>query len=134
MPWPFKEDGAMNGKNIVLDTNILLYFLNGDLNVRRFFNDYNPIISFITELELLSAPEISQSEKLLVEGLIENLTVINYAEKYKGDIIKIRAKKKLKLPDAIIASLAITLNLPLVTADKALKNISDLDLIFYEKV
>jgi predicted nucleic acid-binding protein len=124
----------MNGKNVVLDTNILLYFLNGDLNVRRFFNDYNPIISFISELELLSAPEISPSEKLLVEELIDNLTVINYAEKYKGDIISTRAKKKLKLPDAIIVSLAITLNLPLVTADKALRHISELDLILYEKV
>lgn len=122
----------MNGKDIVLDTNILLYFLNGDLNVRQFFNDYNPIISFITELELLSAPEISKDEKLLIEGLVKNLTVINYPEKYKGDIIKLRAKKKLKLPDSIIASLAITLNLPLVTADKALKNIEELNLIYYQ--
>jgi len=122
----------MNGKDIVLDTNILLYFLNGDLNVRQFFNDYNPIISFITELELLSAPEISDNEKLLIAELIKDLTVIKYSDTHKTDIIKVRAKKRLKLPDAIIASLAITLDLPLVTADKALKNIDALNLIFYK--
>jgi len=121
----------MNGNEVVLDTNILLYFLNGDVNVRQFFNDYNPIISFITELELLSAPEISPNEKQLIEELIKDLTVIRYTDRHKSDIIKLRSKKRLKLPDAIIASLAMTLNLPLVTADKALRNINDLNLIFY---
>jgi predicted nucleic acid-binding protein len=122
----------MNGKEIVLDTNILLYFLNGDVNVRHFFNEYNPIISFVTELELLSASDISHNEKLFVQDLISDLTIVKYSDEHKEDIIKIRAQKKLKLPDAIIASLAITLGLPLVTADKALKNIKELDLIFYK--
>jgi len=122
----------MNGKDIVLDTNILLYFLDGDVNVRHFFNEYNPIISFVTELELLSASDISHNEKLFIQDLISDLTVIKYSDEHKEDIIKIRGQKKLKLPDAIIASLAITLGLPLVTADKALKNIKELDLIFYK--
>jgi len=122
----------MNGKDIVLDTNILLYFLNGDINVTRFFTDYNPIISFITELELLSALEISEKEKLLIRDLIKDLTVVNYSEIHKPDIVRVRATKRLKLPDAIIASLAITLDLPLVTADKALRNIDALNLIFYK--
>jgi predicted nucleic acid-binding protein len=37
----------------------------------------------------------------------------------------------MNLPDAIIASLAITLGVPLATADKALKNIQGLDVLFY---
>jgi predicted nucleic acid-binding protein len=122
----------MNGKDIVLDTNILLYFLNGDFNVRHFFNDYNPIISFITELELLSAPEMSLHEKIFIENLLKDVTVIKYTDEHKEDIIKLRAGRKLKLPDSIIVSLAITLGLPLVTADKALRNIEGLDLVFYK--
>jgi predicted nucleic acid-binding protein len=122
----------MNGEDIVLDTNILLYFLNGDPNVRQFLYDYNPIISFISELELLSAPEISENEKLFIRELLSAVTIIEYSERYKEDIVRLRATKKLKLPDAIITSLAITLGIPLVTADKALKNIQETDIIFYK--
>jgi predicted nucleic acid-binding protein len=122
----------MNGKDIVLDTNILLYFLNGDANVRQFLYDYNPIVSFVSELELLSAPEISEPEKLFIRELLENVTIIKYSEKYKEDIIKLRATKKLKLPDAIIAALSITLGIPLVTADKAFRNVQETDIIFYK--
>ena len=122
----------MSGDRVVIDANILLYFLDGDLNVSHFLEDYDPIISFVSELELLSAPEISQNEKLLIQDLLKDITIIKYSENHKDDIIKIRSKKKLKLPDAIIVALAITLGLPLVTTDKALKNIAGLDLIFYQ--
>src|SRR3569833_1284061 len=123
----------MNGKIIVLDTNILLYFLEGDLNVHNFFFEYNPIISFVTELELLSAPEMSSTQKVLVNGLLNDLTEVKYSDDHRNDIIKVRSQKKVKLPDAIISALAITLGAPLVTADKALKNINDLDVLFYNK-
>ncbi|MDF2431480.1 MAG: hypothetical protein JWP44_1111 [Mucilaginibacter sp.] len=64
----------MSGKDIVLDTNILLYFLAGDNNVVQFFEKYNPIISFVTELELLSTPEISQNEKSFIQELLKDIT------------------------------------------------------------
>ena len=122
----------MSGKRIVLDTNIILYFLGGDINVSQFFEDYDPVISFVPELELLSAPEISQNEKLLIKDLLKDLTVVKYTDDHKDDILKIRTQKKLKLPDAIIAALATTLGLLLVTADTALRNIAGLDVIFYK--
>ena len=122
----------MNGKSVVLDTNSLLYFLNGDPDVSSFLFDYQPIVSFVTELELLSAPELSVSEKLSIQEILKNLTIVSYTKEHKNDIVKLRAQKKLRLPDAIIASLAITLGLPLVTADKALRNIPDIDVIFYK--
>jgi predicted nucleic acid-binding protein len=121
----------MSGKDIVLDTNILLYFLSGDLKARKFFNEYNPIISFTTGLELLSAPEISQNQKMLIHDLLSVTSIVKYSDEHKEDITKVRSQKKLKLPDAIIASLAITLGVPLATADKALKNIQGLDVLFY---
>jgi len=122
----------MNGKSVVLDTNSLLYFLNGDPDVSSFLFDYQPIVSFVTELELLSAPELSVSEKLSIQEILKDLTIVSYTKEHKNDIVKLRAQKKLRLPDAIIASLAITLGLPLVTADKALRNIPDIDVIFYK--
>jgi predicted nucleic acid-binding protein len=73
----------MNGKDIIIDTNILLYYLNGDVNVRQFIDDYNPIISFITELEILSAPELTQNEKLFISDLLKDVTIISYDYKHK---------------------------------------------------
>ena len=108
-----------------------MYFLAGDLRVREFFNEYNPIISFVTELELLSGPEITSSQREFIQELLNDTTIIKYADGHKEDIIKVRSQKKLKLPDAIITSLAITLGLQLVTTDKALRNIHGLNVVFY---
>jgi predicted nucleic acid-binding protein len=38
----------------------------------------------------------------------------------------------IKLPDALIAATAIYLDIPLLTFDKGFKNISELQLIFWE--
>ena len=48
----------MNGSRIFVDTNILLYFLNGDVEVIDMISDKDIFISFITELELLSFPKL----------------------------------------------------------------------------
>lgn len=121
----------MNGNDIFLDTNILLYFLRGDKNVQKFFLDYNPIISFVTELEILSSPELSEKDKLNIQQLLSEITIVNYADNHKQAILKIQSVKRLKLPDAIIAATAITLGIPLVTADSSLKNIPSLNVAFY---
>lgn len=121
----------MSGNDIFLDTNILLYFLNGDKNVRKFFFDYNPVISFVTELEILSSPELSEKDKLNIQQLLSEITIINYSDRLKQAILNIRSVKRLKLPDAIIAATAITAGIPLVTADSAFKSIPSLNIVFY---
>jgi len=121
----------MSGNSLFLDTNIILYFFDGDANAASFILDHDPIISFITELELLSAPNISSQERSAIQSFLKELTIVEYAEKYQSTIIDVRRKKKLKLPDAIIAGTALTLGLPFVTADKKLTQIEGLDVIIY---
>lgn len=59
----------MSGKRLCLDTNILLYFLKG---VIEMISDKDLVISFITELELLSFPKISpDSEETIIRTLKE---------------------------------------------------------------
>lgn len=122
----------MKVKDIILDTNILLYFTGGDSRVRRFFTDYNPIISFVSELEILSVPNISLKDQANIDLLLSGLTIVSYSERFKREVINIRKSKVLKLPDAIVAATAISLGVPLATADKAFKNIPNLDLIFLQ--
>ncbi len=44
----------MNGNELFLDTNIILYYLNGDETLIPVLEDKKLFLSFITEMELLS--------------------------------------------------------------------------------
>ncbi|WP_448701417.1 type II toxin-antitoxin system VapC family toxin [Mucilaginibacter sp. AW1-3] len=122
----------MNGDWIFLDSNILLYLLAGDSDLLKFFSDFSPKISFIVELEILSAPDLDDKTLFQIKRLLSNLGIMRYPDEMKDIIINIRKQKKLKLPDSIIAATAIYYKSPLITADKAFKNISGLELIYYE--
>lgn len=53
----------MNGNNLIVDTNIILYLLSGDQTVADFLNKKHVFVSFITELELLGYAGIEPDEK-----------------------------------------------------------------------
>lgn len=55
----------MTGSSILLDTNIVLYLLDGDKTLIPLLEDKQLIISFITELELLSLKNIHASELVI---------------------------------------------------------------------
>jgi predicted nucleic acid-binding protein len=44
----------MNGDQLFIDTNIILYYLNGDRTLLPVLEDKQLFVSFITQLELLS--------------------------------------------------------------------------------
>ncbi len=122
----------MNGINLMIDTNTAIYLLNGNKKIADLLDGKNICISFITELELLSKPNISSSEKKIITAFINDCTIydINYAVKHK--VIELKQSTKIKLPDAIIASTALWLNIPLVSADTDMKRIKSLNLISFE--
>jgi len=64
--------------------------------------------------------------------LLSDCIIIDINPSIKNTTIEIRQKHKVKLPDAIIAATANSLDLPLVTADKDFKTIEDLTLILFE--
>ncbi|HMG06982.1 MAG TPA: PIN domain-containing protein [Mucilaginibacter sp.] len=53
----------MNGKEILVDTNILLYLLSGNDTIEQILQGKTIYISFLTELELLSFRNISEKEE-----------------------------------------------------------------------
>jgi len=53
----------MNGKEILVDTNILLYLLSGNHTIEQILQGKTIYISFLTELELLSFRNISEKEE-----------------------------------------------------------------------
>lgn len=60
----------MNGNNLLLDTNILIYALKGLAEVRPYF-DTEPYVSVITEIEILGVKGLSENETKIRETAIE---------------------------------------------------------------
>ncbi len=123
----------MNGNKIFLDTNILLYLLQGDETLAEALHKKQFYISFITQLELLSFPRLSRRESKVIGQLIDECVIIDINAKIKKLTIENRRNTKMKLPDCIIAASALYLDLPIITADSDFKKVEELNLIYYEK-
>jgi len=88
--------------------------------------------SVITEMELLSFPDLSEAERLQIKSFLLDATVIELSNAVKEAAIAIRATHRIKLPDAIVLATAENLNLPLLTADRRLERVLTVDTQIYE--
>lgn len=110
---------------ILLDTNIVLYFLGGRL--------VNPLpsgqyfISVITEIELFSYPSLTLEEETQIIDFLNKITIIGIDSNIKNLTIAFRKQYKLRLPDAIIAATAKSLNATLFTNDVTLVNLTEIN-------
>lgn len=116
---------------IIADTNIFIYLLKNDLQLGELLDKKKIYISYITELELLSFPKISLTDIDLIKELINNCHVIHYSEEIKDDIIFLRRKYRLGIPDAIIAATSFAYFIPLITADKSFRRITEIETSIY---
>lgn len=123
----------MSGKEILVDTNIILHLLKGSNVLSKTLQGKNLQISFITELELLGFPGISKSHEEEILLILDYCAIIPMNNRIRDKYIDITRKYQFKLPDAVIAASAITLDIPLITEDKGFKKISELNLIFYDR-
>ena len=121
----------MNGRNILADTNIVMYILNGNEVVSTYTEDHF-YVSDITEIELLGKKDIGVFEYQLRKDFLDNCVIVDLNELIKKITINLKQKYTIKTADTIIAASAIYLNLPLVTADKGFKKIQEIDLQLLE--
>ncbi len=116
---------------ILSDTNIIIYLLDGDKAIAELFDQNTISISFITELELLSAKIYSKPQKEKIKETILRFKVYEYNNSIKDSCIYFRQNYSLKLPDAIIAATAFTNQIPLLTADKDFSKITEMEISIY---
>jgi predicted nucleic acid-binding protein len=122
----------MNGAhNILVDTNLIILGISGNLEVRELLEGRTIFISVVTEIELLSIPFTHPADERLMKDFISNCFVIELDSEIKYNTIQLRKKQKVKLPDAIIAASSITKKLTLFTADKGFSKIKDLNLVLF---
>jgi predicted nucleic acid-binding protein len=122
----------MNGNNILLDTNIVLYLLNGEETLIPLLEEKNLFLSFITQLELLGNRNINPKDIQKIKQFISECTIIDITPGIKEFTISIRQKYSVKLPDCIIMATSLWLNMPLITADHDFKKIDIADLIYFK--
>ncbi len=103
-------------KKYVLDTNSLIYALNGKVEIPL----YDYLVSVITEIELLSYSKLSEKDEEVIKALLLNFQIITLTHEIKESTINIRKQYNLKLPDSIIVATAIENKAILVTSDKQL--------------
>ena len=118
----------MNGIDFIADTNILVFLLSGNENIKQYEGSHFGI-SIISEIELLGWYKITQEQKQVIKGLMQELTIFPLNEMIKEATIQLKQNRKIKTPDAIIAATSQWLNIPLLTADKDFKHIEHLDAI-----
>ena len=109
----------------MLDTNAIIYMLNGRLASPLPDGHYS--VSIITEIELLSFPDLSQGEEQQIRVLLREFQTIPLTESVSAKTIQLRRNnKKLKLPDAVIAASAILQQAVLLTNDQIFSAIDGL--------
>ena len=121
----------MNGRNfpnVVFDTNAFIYFIGGDDRLSE-YSKSTVYISEFTEMELRGRFGITKKELQQLNTIPEDFIILPFNNEIKERAISIRHKNRLKLPDALIVSTAMWIELPFVTADKDFKNIENLNLI-----
>ncbi len=123
------------GKKFLIDTNILIYYLNGTTptsqEVETALLDNNFIISSITLTEILSWKSLSDDDVQLITKRFSSIEIISPDREISINAAKIRRIHFAKLADAIIAASAIYLNIPLVSNDLTdFKQIEELKIIY----
>jgi predicted nucleic acid-binding protein len=124
----------MSGNRYFIDTNIALYLLSGDEAIIDLLNEQDIYISVITEMELLCYKDLTEKDIIVIKEFIQSCIVIELNQMIKENTIRIKKLNKIKLPDAIIASTSLFLNIPLITADLGFKNINEIQTVIYNKV
>jgi tRNA(fMet)-specific endonuclease VapC len=120
---------VMNGR-FVLDTNAVIALLNGDINVIGLLSQASWIaIPIIVKLEFLAFKNLSQSDVALFYQLESRVQIVDLANEDNSlldKILSVRTEMNIKLPDAIVAAMAICNSANLVSNDSVFSKVSTL--------
>ncbi len=109
---------------VVLDTNIILYHLGGQL-----VSEIPPasfFVSAISEIELLSYHSLSPEEESTLRKFLDDTTIVDLDVAVKRRAIEVRREYRLKIPDAIVAATALVIDAELISNDPIFRRIQNL--------
>lgn len=126
----------MNGKRYFFDTNAIVALLKGNSKIIKLAAEADFIaISVISRLEFFAFSSLSEGDKELFDRFVSRVTVVDltmHNPLLLDAISETRIHSSLKLPDAIIAASAKSVNAKLVTADVKLAKYAKESLILFQ--
>ena len=124
------------GIKYLWDTNTAIYYLQQQFppGAEKFIDDLikdeQPVISAITEIELLCWKTATEEDLELLNNFINDAFVIELEQAIKIKTAGLRKNHNIKLPDAIIAATALVYDLTLLSRNVAdFTNINGLKII-----
>jgi hypothetical protein len=95
------------GMKALLDSNIIIHLAQGKIDFDSFADDYDELcISVITYMEVLGHRFQDDNYKQKIESLLNLFTRLDITEVVVKEVIAIRQRFSIKLPDAIILATA----------------------------
>jgi predicted nucleic acid-binding protein len=126
----------------LLDSNIIIYYLNGDETIYTFLNRYKKMssISIITYYEVLNF-DFDAEEGKIIKEFLDSFEVLNISKNIINKALENRKVKKIKMADNFILATAQLHNLELITRnikdfqsfDVAIGSIDELSIEFSPK-
>ncbi len=113
------------GIKYLWDTNTVIYYLQqkfppgAEQFIDNLLKDEQPVISAITEIELLCWKTATEKDMEVLHSFINDALVIELEQPIKLKAADIRKVQKIKLPDAIIAATAMVYELILLSRNAA---------------
>lgn len=120
---------------LTLDSNILIYHLQGDGAVRDALEHWLLqrdflFISAITRIEVLAAPTLKPEEEMEIRLFLDRFRLLSVDTAIADVAARIRRTYRLKLGDSIIAATALLTSSSLVTRNlRDFKKISELKIV-----
>ena len=119
---------------MILDTNILIAYFNGESNVVRTISNWKQtgrvlVISSISIAETLALPTLSPDDADKIRAFLKNFLSIPFDDAVAEAAAVIKRTYQFGLPDAAIAATALTRNLPLVTRDRRFRKVREITVI-----
>jgi len=110
-------------KRFLIDTNILIYFLDGKIPVAEFEKITNIFqksfnISTISKVEVLGWHKISLIEKNNIESFISTANIFYIDKIIENRAIVIKQENKINIPDALIGATALVNKMTIVTRNE----------------
>ena len=119
----------MTSGKVVLDTNAVINALDRGLYLPS--ADY--YVSVITEIELFSYPKLTESDAKTIRNFMRRISIVPLDDAIKDFTIHIRKKYNIKLPDSIVCATALYNDSFLITDDKKLGKIENLNILTLEE-
>ena len=123
----------MSGNRYLLDTNAIVALLQGEIFLVQLLKNADWVgISLISQIEFLVFSGLSQDDRDLFQQFLQRVEVIGLAASDNTlieSVIEIRQQYRLKLPDAMIAAIALQKTASLVTKDQGFTRVRDLTII-----